>query len=71
MGRHPLLGWLVDDRGIEPHIPVFDKSGPQGRELRAQADFRYDHAKKDVSTPVRMASCSGPGKKLYRNYSDR
>ena len=21
-----MLNWLVDDRGIEPHIPVLDKS---------------------------------------------
>ena len=21
-----MLGWLVHERGIEPHIPVFDKS---------------------------------------------
>ena len=25
-GSAEMLGWLVDERGIEPHIPVFDKS---------------------------------------------
>ena len=25
-GSAPNLAWLVEDRGIEPHIPVFDKS---------------------------------------------
>ncbi len=37
-----MLGWLVEERGIEPHIPVFDKSrrtdGTFSRE-----DFRFDH----------------------------
>jgi hypothetical protein len=26
-GSAEMLGWLVDERAIEPHIPVFDKSG--------------------------------------------
>jgi hypothetical protein len=42
-GAAEMLNWLVDDRGIEPHIPVFDKSqrtdGTFSRE-----DFTYDHA---------------------------
>ena len=37
-GSAEMLGWLVHERGIEPHIPVFDKSartdGPlNGRDL--------------------------------------
>jgi transposase len=27
-GSAPNLAWLVEDRSIEPHIPVFDKSAP-------------------------------------------
>jgi hypothetical protein len=38
-----MLGWLVHEQGIEPHIPVFDKltrkDGTFSRE-----DFRYDQA---------------------------
>jgi hypothetical protein len=34
-GSAPMLDWLVEGRGIEPHIPVFDKS--------ARRDFDYDH----------------------------
>lgn len=41
-GSAPMLDWLVEERGIEPHIPVFDKSkrtdGTFSRE-----DFDYDH----------------------------
>src|SRR5438067_8171062 len=36
------LAWLVHERGIEPHIPVFDKSQrPDGTFERAE--FTYDH----------------------------
>jgi transposase len=42
-GSAEMLNWLVHDRGIEPHVPVFDKSkrtdGTFSRE-----DFTYDHA---------------------------
>jgi transposase len=41
-GSAEMLGWLVDERGIEPHIPVFDKSqrtdGTYSRD-----EFAYDH----------------------------
>jgi len=41
-GSAPMLDWLVEERGIAPHIPVFDKSkrtdGTFSRE-----DFDYDH----------------------------
>ncbi|QUD90272.1 hypothetical protein KCG34_10605 [Phenylobacterium montanum] len=36
------LAWLVHDRGIEPHIPVFDKS-PRRDEPHERADFSFDH----------------------------
>ena len=40
-GSAPMLGWLVEERGIEPHIPVFDKSGRSDGTLE-RADFAYD-----------------------------
>jgi len=36
------LAWLVHERGIEPHIPVFDKSARNDGSF-ARADFTYDH----------------------------
>jgi hypothetical protein len=36
------LAWLVHERGIEPHIPVFDKSARSGGTF-ARSDFAYDH----------------------------
>ncbi len=37
-----MLGWLVADEGIEPHIPVVDKSERKDGAYPA-TDFTYDH----------------------------
>jgi len=36
------LAWLVHERGIEPHIPVFDKSQRNDGTF-SRSDFAYDH----------------------------
>jgi hypothetical protein len=41
-GSAEMLNWLVHDRGIEPHIPVFDKSARSDGSF-ARSDFTYDH----------------------------
>ena len=50
-GAAEMLDWLVEDRGIEPHVPVFDKSqrtdGTFSRE-----DFTYDHASDTYRCPA-------------------
>ena len=43
-GTGPLLEWLVQDRGIAPHIPVVDKSGRTDGTFET-ADFTYDDLK--------------------------
>jgi hypothetical protein len=40
-GLAGMLGWLVHERGIEPHVPVFDKSRRQDGTF-SRADFIYD-----------------------------
>ena len=40
-GSAEMLDWLVDDRGIEPHIPVFDKSKRTDGTF-SRDDFAYD-----------------------------
>ena len=47
-GSAAMLGWLVHERGIEPHIPVFDKSERRDGTFE-RADFPYDH-KRDLYT---------------------
>jgi transposase len=40
-GAAPMLNWLVEDKGIAPHIPVFDKSKRHDGTF-SRSDFRYD-----------------------------
>ena len=40
-GSAPMLDWLVEGHGIEPHIPVFDKSARTDGTFE-RADFAYD-----------------------------
>ena len=58
-GSAEMLGWLVHERGIEPHVPVFDKSkrtdGTFSRE-----DFIYDHQGDVYVCPAgKMLICKG------------
>ena len=41
-GSTEMLNWLVHERGIEPHIPVFDKSRRTDGTF-SRDDFTYDH----------------------------
>ena len=45
-GSAEMLGWLVHEKGIEPHVPVFDKSARTDGTF-ARDEFRYD-AKRDL-----------------------
>lgn len=42
-GSAEMLNWLVHDQGVEPHIPVIDKSGRDDGTF-SRSDFAYDHA---------------------------
>jgi hypothetical protein len=41
-----MLGWLVHEKGIEPHVPVFDKSARTDGTF-SRDEFRYD-ARRDI-----------------------
>ena len=41
-GSAEMLGWLVYEHGIEPHVTVFDKSARKDRTF-SREDFTYDH----------------------------
>jgi transposase len=41
-GSAEMLAWLVHERGIEPHVPVFDKSKRHDGTF-SREDFSYDH----------------------------
>jgi transposase len=42
-GSAEMLGWLVYEHGIEPHVTVFDRSARQDGTF-SRGDFTYDHA---------------------------
>jgi len=41
-GSAEMLGWLVNEHGIEPHVTVFDKSARKDGTF-SREDFTYDH----------------------------
>ena len=49
-GTAEMLGWLVDDQVIEPHIPVFDKSERKDGPYPA-TDFVYDQEADEYRCP--------------------
>ena len=49
-----MLAWLVHERDIHPHIPVFDKSARNDGTF-ARADFSYDLDA--ITTPAQLARC--------------
>ena len=51
-GSAEMLAWLVDERKIEPHIPVFDKSGRKDGTF-SRDDFGYNH--EAASTSAQLA----------------
>ena len=49
-GSAEMLAWLVDEHGIEPHIPVFDKSERTDGTFE-RADFIYDQEGRHLYLP--------------------
>jgi transposase len=50
-GSGPMLDWLVHERGIEPHIPVFDNS-KRSDGTYSRDDFVYDHKRDRYRCPA-------------------
>ena len=50
-GTAPLLGWMVNEKGIAPHIPVWDKSERRDGSL-SRADFTWDEAANEYRCPA-------------------
>jgi transposase len=58
-GSAEMLGWLVHEQGIEPHIPVFDKSARTDGSF-SREDFAYDHKGDVYFCPAgKMLTCKG------------
>ncbi len=50
-GAAPMLNWLVEEKQIAPHIPVFDKSKREDGTF-SRDDFRYDDASDTYTCPA-------------------
>src|SRR4249920_1668251 len=50
-GAAPMLNWLVEEKGIAPHIPVFDKSKREDGTF-SRSDFEYDPSNESTTAPV-------------------
>jgi len=58
-GSAEMLNWLVYEHGIEPHVPVFDKSTRTDGTFSREA-FTYDHDKDVYFCPAsKMLTCTG------------
>jgi transposase len=69
-GSAPMLNWLVEEKGIAPHIPVIDKSAREDGSFN-RADFRYDEDEDVYICPAgRLLRTSGTivndEQRLYR-----
>jgi hypothetical protein len=49
-GAAPMLGWLVDEKRIAPHIPVWDKT-QRDDETLSSSDFRWDEQADEYRCP--------------------
>lgn len=50
-GTAAMLGWMVNEKSIEPHVPVWDKAGREDGTL-GRADFRWDATTEEYRCPM-------------------
>jgi transposase len=53
-GTAAMLNWLVEDKQIEPHVPVWDKTGRADDSL-SSSDFRWDEQRNEYRCPQGFA----------------
>jgi transposase len=49
-GTAPMLGWMVDEKGIEPHMPVWDKTARKDDSF-SSSDFQWNEAADEYRCP--------------------
>jgi transposase len=49
-GTAELLAWMVNEQGIEPHVPVWEKA-ERSDETFSRSDFRFDEARNTYTCP--------------------
>lgn len=53
-GTAPMLAWMVEEKGIEPHIPLWDKSERHDGTF-SRNDFQWDEAANEYRCPAGKA----------------
>ena len=67
-GAAPMLSWLVDEKGIEPHIPVWDKSERTDGTF-SRSDFQWDEQADEYRCPG--GSALRPRHRHFKDKPDR
>lgn len=67
-GTAELLAWMVDEQGIEPHVPVWEKSGRTDGTF-SRADFSYDEVSDSYTCP--NGKPLHPRRRHYRHLEGR
>jgi transposase len=63
-GSADMLGWLVHEHGIEPHVTVFDKSARTDGTF-SRDDFTYDH-ERDMARQIAKSWEGGQSRRLRK-----
>lgn len=50
-GTAPMLGWMVEEKGIEPHMPIFDKTARKDGTFQRD-EFQWDEAADEYRCPA-------------------
>jgi len=50
-GTAPMLAWMVEEKDIEPHVPVWDRTGRQDGSFSSQ-DFEWEEAANEYRCPA-------------------
>ena len=50
-GTAPMLAWMVDEKAIEPHVPVWDRTERKDGTL-SRSDFRWDQEANEYRCPA-------------------
>jgi len=50
-GTAEMLGWMVEEKGIEPHVPVWEKAERKDGTF-SRSDFRYDAQADEYTCPA-------------------
>jgi len=53
-GAAPMLSWMIEEKGIEPHIPVWDKSERKDGSF-SRSDFQWDEQADEYRCPAGKA----------------